>query len=174
MKILIIGQARTGKTTAANYLSKLLKCHTFSLADPLKKMVFQLLRLFEIPIDSIEDLYSDDKKEKYRHYMQQVGTECCREMFGKDVWCNVLNDKLQDSWIIADVRFQNEFEYFCEKYPDVITIGITRTIGGFASGSHTSENDTQYFKHKIQHHINNNGTIEELHDELRKIINMHR
>lgn len=76
----------------------------------------------------------DDPKIKlrYRQYYQLIGTECCRKVFGNDFWCDRANEYIQkkdiptltgmlDYIIISDIRFQNEYEYFIDRY-DTITI----------------------------------------------------
>ena len=44
---------------------------------------------------SIGDLDDNNTKEKYRTYLQQIGTECCRNVFGDNFWCEMLDKEIK-------------------------------------------------------------------------------
>jgi hypothetical protein len=105
----IHGKARSGKTTAANYL---VDCHGFmrmSFGDSLKEAANMI---FGIPM---AELYSDKKSPFVRDVLQKLGTDCCRTL-DPDVWVKSMERKLADlntykpdsRVIIDDVRFFNE------------------------------------------------------------------
>ena len=136
--IFISGPAGSGKTTAAEYIQKILQpdCYTITLADPLKKMVYELCKEFDFPINNLQDLYTPGVKETYRTYMQHIGTEICQSIFGKDCWCNAAMKELSDKFsrkfaypstlIISDFRFLHEFEYFHNRANKTLILNIER------------------------------------------------
>lgn len=105
----IHGKARSGKTTAANYLIDHHGFKRMSFGDSLKEAANII---FGIPM---EELYSDTKTPFVRDVLQKLGTECCRTL-DPDVWVKALGRKLTDikahhpntKIVIDDVRFFNE------------------------------------------------------------------
>lgn len=127
--ILLTGNAEAGKSTLANYLIENYDNYVeYALGDKLKSLTFELLKLFGVSITSIEDLYNVELKKKYRKYLQQIGTECCRKVFGDDFWCEMLNKDINESInegkniIISDVRFLNEQNYFEKHYQNEVNM----------------------------------------------------
>lgn len=143
--LLVSGNAGSGKSTLSTYIiDKYGYCGfgnsssiiEFALADKLKQLTFEILKLFGIQIDSIQDLYTPGKKEQYRKYLQGIGTECCRKVFGDNFWCEMtyldIMNKIKDEncIIISDIRYINEQEYFMktfEKKCQIIRIKVVRT-----------------------------------------------
>ena len=168
--ILLTGNAESGKSTMAKYIVENYDNYIeFALGDKLKKLTFELLKLFNISIDSVEDLYNVELKKKYRKYLQQIGTECCRKVFGDNFWCEMLSKDINNAInagknvIISDVRFINEQQYFIDNYQNVIDVcsvmikrlncnnGLT-----LEQKCHTSE--SQISKIKYDYVIENNMT----------------
>ena len=106
-----------GKSTLSNYITT--NYHniiSYSLADKLKQITFELLQLFNINISSIDDLYNENK-EKYRKYLQTIGTEMFQSNFGKEFWCEQVIKQIQKlpthyTIIVDDIRFQHEIDFF--------------------------------------------------------------
>ena len=132
--VLVSGKAGAGKSTFGNHLVTVLtrhglRCRQVELGALLKEITFELLRLFNVPIDSIDDLYNEHKC-RYRTYLQQIGTECFRKVFGDDVWCELLMMKLEkmnvmdDVIVITDVRFASERRYFESMGNGTITVRV--------------------------------------------------
>ena len=85
--LLLSGNAEAGKSTMAKYLlNKYDNYIEYALSDKLKQLTFELLKLFDVSINSIDDLYNVETKKNYRKYLQLIGTECCRKVFGDDFW----------------------------------------------------------------------------------------
>ena len=114
-----------------------------ALADKLKQLTFKLLQLFNVKIDSIDDLYNVNTKNKYRKYLQNIGTECCRDVFGDDFWCDMLKLDLSKNIIISDIRYVNEMNYFMNKYSDhdIISIKVVKKNSSTTFNNHSSELD---------------------------------
>lgn len=121
--LLISGSAEAGKSTMADYLKQnYLNYVEYALGDKLKSLTFEILKLFNVPIDNLSDLHDVKTKMKYRQYLQQIGTECCRKVFGDNFWCEMIDKEITrdlnkgKNVIISDVRFINEQKYFIEQY----------------------------------------------------------
>jgi hypothetical protein len=162
--ILITGKKHSGKSTLSKYIStNYPNTITYSLADKLKQITFELLRLFNINISSIDDLYNENK-EKYRKYLQTIGTEIFQSNFGKDFWCEQVLNQIQElpnhyNIIIDDIRFQHEIDFFKKHFDNckVIQIINERIV---SNDIHPSE--TQNL-HNIDYIIKNNSTKEDLY-----------
>ena len=178
--LLLSGNAEAGKSTMAKYLlDKYENYVEYALSDKLKQLTFELLKLFDVSINSIDDLYNVETKKNYRKYLQLIGTECCRKVFGDDFWCNMLNKDIKKSItdgknvIISDVRFINEHNYFKQKYENkinVVSIMIKRTDANsltFEQQLHSSESEVNNLTYDYK--IDNNLT-EEFYSDIDKTI----
>ena len=178
--LLLSGNAEAGKSTMAKYLlDKYENYVEYALSDKLKQLTFELLKLFNVSIDSIDDLYNVETKKNYRKYLQLIGTECCRKVFGDDFWCNMLNKDIKKSItdgknvIISDVRFLNEHNYFKRKYENkinVVSIMIKRTDANSLTSEqqlHSSESEVDNLTYDYK--IDNNLT-EEFYSDIDKVI----
>ena len=89
--ILVAGRTGAGKTTFAEAFTGLSvgyeegseddKFGVYAIADNLKFLTVNLFKVFKDENISIYDLDNNNTKEKYRNYLQQIGTECCRKCF---------------------------------------------------------------------------------------------
>lgn len=179
--LLLSGNAEAGKSTMAKYLlNKYDNYVEYALSDKLKQLTFELLKLFNVSINSIDDLYDVETKKNYRQYLQLIGTECCRKVFGDNFWCMMLNKDIKKSIaegkkvIISDVRFLNEHSYFKQKYENkinVVSIMIKRTDTENSLTSeqklHSSESEINNLKYDYE--INNNLT-EVFYSDIDKVI----
>lgn len=120
--ILIHGMKGSGKSTLARMInSKITDSGIFVLADPIR---VKISKAFDISTDELESEASKNlPNEKLygqtpRKVMQLFGTEFAQECFGKEFWCKILNDEIQQGVyeynIIPDVRFEHEYDYFNE------------------------------------------------------------
>ena len=143
--ILVTGKSGSGKSTLSKYIVDNYDSYIeVALADKLKQLTFKLLQLFNVKIDSIDDLYNVNTKNKYRKYLQNIGTECCRDVFGDDFWCDMLKLDLSKNIIISDIRYANEMNYFMNKYSDhdIISIKVVKKNSSTTFNNHSSELDT--------------------------------
>ena len=110
--ILITGHCREGKSYLTTKLHELTHIPHFALADELKLMTNELFAIFgTTPFE---------EKESMRPFYQIIGTEICRKHFGDDIWCEVLERKINalstNFAIITDIRYINEYAYFKRRY----------------------------------------------------------
>lgn len=132
------------------------------------------------------------KKTTVREILQQVGTEFGRS-FSPNIWVNALmndyvsvkvkdtllnkktkkaSDKLwkighlrESNWIITDMRFPNELKAVKDRGGITIRVNTTRAVEISNHESETALDDA-----KFDHVIDNSGTIEELIQEVRRIL----
>jgi hypothetical protein len=139
--------------------------------------------LTSIPVEKFED--QEFKKlpmgleweMTYREFLQKLGTEAMRDGLHTNVWVNALfadyklwsdgRKSWYPNWIITDMRFPNEMEAVEEK--EGITIRVTRPdFLSFEAMLHPSE--TALDDAKFDYEIINDGTIEDLVDKVREIL----
>jgi hypothetical protein len=115
--IALCGPAGSGKSTVANYLVERYGAQRYGFATPLKEMVKRALDFTD------EQVYgTQEQKEaidpRYGHsprwFLQHIGTEGCRAVFGQDFWPKMCLDTIvrqnQSIAVIEDMRFVNESE----------------------------------------------------------------
>lgn len=116
MKIVgLLGPAGSGKTTVANYLVEKYGAKRYAFGDPLKELAKRTLDF------SDDQLYgSQSTKEavdpRYgfspRWFLQRLGTEGVRTVFGDDFWVQLCLERIYKDRpplaVIDDVRFVNE------------------------------------------------------------------
>lgn len=162
MKIIMIaGLKRSGKDYIANLIKTELesqgnKVTIASFATPLKQIIANTL---EISLEDLEtykngednyqcqtiDITTDKRLHSIsvRKILQNFGTEAMKPIFGKNVWGNLMADKINNSkstdyFIIPDYRFDPEFEYLSQQGHNINTllvIGPTTNI----KDNHSSE-----------------------------------
>jgi len=128
-----------------------------------------------------------------RWILQYWGTEVCRIGFHTDIWVASLENKIRktsNNVVISDVRFPNEIKVIRnaggiiirvkrgedpEWFNDAINMNCGQWPDSFVSkqkiedlGIHSSE--TSWVGGDIDYTILNNGTIEQLHDLVSKVI----
>ena len=183
--ILLSGNAESGKSTLAKHLVEEYDSYVeFALGDKLKELTFELLKIFNIPIESVEELYDTESKKKYRNYLQKIGTECCRKVFGDDFWCKMLDKYIEDcitedlNVIISDIRYKNEQDYFINNYKNklnVYSIKVNRTDGknnALTSEQQKHSSEIQINELSFDYVINNDMTdnyFEEISEVMWKI-----
>lgn len=161
--IAIAGKAGSGKDTIADYItSKYLNCWTESFASPLKRACAEafgipLANFNDSSIKEIEDLPWNTSPRKIAQF---VGTEMFRDMIpkllpeiGNDFWVQRMayllagdiqteggaNYDENDTIVIPDLRFQNEYDWLVSQ--NAVIIHLTRPNASDTVGipGHSSE-----------------------------------
>lgn len=132
-----------------------------------------------------------------RWVLQQWGTEVCRRAFHDDIWIASLENRLlksKDDIVISDVRFPNEIaaihkagglvvrvkrgvdpEWF--EHAANVNAGPTNMSWAISSarlrefGIHASE--TSWVGGKIDHTLTNDGSIDELFESIKGLVESH-
>jgi dephospho-CoA kinase len=129
-------------------------------------------------------------KPTVRSWMQTLGTDCGRNMIHPNMWVNALfadyksaGEKIgfksysdrdikegfdkKPNWIITDVRFENEVKAIKDR--GGICIRVNRPIARITKlKDHKSESALDSYQ-DWDYTINNNGTLEELLEEVKKM-----
>ncbi len=117
---------------------------------------------------STEDLI----KPTPRLLLQLIGTDLFRNQLHPNTWVNAsFANYLNNAWIFTDVRFPNELEAIKKRKGITIRVnrGLVERTGKMIQGpEHISE--TALDNAEFDYVIENNGTIEELIEQVKKIL----
>jgi dephospho-CoA kinase len=162
----------SGKDTAANAFEDATR---LAFADPLKHACVHLFDLsMEQVYDRVKKMEIDPRWGKTsRKILQLVGTDVIRQVFGEDHFVRLMKFRIDRAIregakliIITDCRFPNEAKFIRDIGGTVI--GIKRE-GGIID-EHASERPLP--RHLLDFTVHNNGTIEELHEKVKDIVNV--
>lgn len=130
-------------------------------------------------------------KPTYRDMLQKVGTECMRDIIHENVWVNALFadykgelggagmtdydlTTIYPDWIITDCRFPNEAAAIKKHKGIIIRINRTIKFAGTAeewkNSKHNHPSETALDNHTFDYSISNDGTIEDLVNNVREIL----
>ena len=123
---LITGKAETGKSTLGGFLKDHLKDKDYNAC---------IMQITSTLYHYAEDYFFWDKKanEKPREFLQNLGIEIIREKQNKkDFLINRTIEDIEilseffDTFIITDIRFQEEIDKLKNKFKDVVVIKVER------------------------------------------------
>lgn len=168
-KILLFGGRGSGKDTVTEMLiEKLPNATQVRLAG----YVVQACKSFGIDNPTREDLV-------------KIGTVIGRNQISKRVWIDMaladIEKECYNSYIISDVRFDNEYEIFVDEgfFPVLIDCELDTRIervikrdGHINMDLLSHESEQNYKKFKPMHVLDNNGTIEELSERVDTLISV--
>lgn len=160
-------QARTGKSTAVDYLISQHEGVEMSFAGPLYNILHFAQRTCGFP------------EEKDRKFLQYIGTEWAREK-NPNVWVDVLLRDVEElgpahNVYVSDVRFPNELTAL--KKAGFKTVRLFRNDasvdGTFGTGSRRHASETAMDNVPLtewDYVIENNGTVDEFYSQLDKLV----
>jgi Deoxynucleotide monophosphate kinase len=178
MIIGITGLKNAGKDTAAQYLIDKYDFERVAFADTLKQAA---AALFDVKPSYIENNKNDisfrvqlvkhynspglknateyKSEMSLRQFLQRMGTEMGREVFGSLFWVDQLDKKidLHKNYVIPDVRFDNETT-ICDIIIEVHRPTV-RTGDPHASEQGVSDDLIDFI-------VKNDGTVEDLHRKV--------
>lgn len=170
----LTGRARSGKDTAGEIISRLYGLPALSFADPLKEAA---IHMFGITRDMAYGINYDREQLVYpwemsvRQMLQELGTECAREVFRPDFWMmradiTVETDPAYSGgFVMRDIRFDNEAEWVLDK--GGIVIMLHRSVGGIPE-EHKSERGVSC--HLVTKRVPNENTIGDLEILLKGVL----
>jgi hypothetical protein len=185
-KISITGKLNSGKNTVAKMLSKEL-CNDVNVkisafADPIKKMASIMFP--DIPKNHlygsshnrskiIPNAFKNGHPLTVRQLLMDLGTEVGRS-YRPTIWIDNMRDCIEKSqsngiaaFIIADVRFVNEFDFLKEN--DFFQIKIVRNNDLIINHeSETSQDGISDSKFNVI--IQNNGSLDDLRNKVKNIV----
>ena len=177
MLIGVCGKAGAGKDTIGDYLVEKHNFKKIALADPIKRLVKDVFALDDHTV--YDRVAREQELERWpgwtvRKLLQYVGTELFRENIDDAVWVKSLWYRIQDdkenNYVVTDVRFPNELQYFKDNAKDgeftaikVVRPGCDGGVGlkGHASEAYDLEGDVE---------VLNDGTMEELYNKVDKLL----
>jgi hypothetical protein len=169
MLIGLIGHARSGKDTIANFLVEDYDFLKVAFADPMREALMRLNPVIRLDDGLMVNLSQALKMMEWdmlksrspdiRGLMQRFGTEVGREMFGENFWVEqaMKYPSTTEDVVFSDVRYPNEAEAITSK--GGILIRITKPNVGPVN-SHLSDN--ALIDYPVNFTINNSGTLAEL------------
>lgn len=172
MIVTVSGKAGAGKDTIADYLITKHSFKKISLADPIKRLVKDVFALTEFQV------YDRVEREKpleqwggrsVRQLLQHIGTELFRDNIDPDIWVKSLWYTIKDSsynYVIPDVRFPNELNFFKENIPKNRFTSIKVIRGGCDGKVGIAGHRSESYDLPAEHIIENNGTMEELYTKV--------
>lgn len=180
MIILIHGLKRSGKDTFASILKELEPVVEIKpFAGPLKEIT---AKAFDLSPDVIDYLKNDESikigfrspQEKMctgnsmRNFLQNLGTEAMKPIFGDYVWAKLFTDSYLKSpkgtvFVAPDFRVIEEYNYITSEALDVVTVKIQRAEAEGSGDTHISEQGLADFK--FDYIVDNNGTLDDLRAE---------
>lgn len=175
MSVLIglLGMKQSGKDTAGRRLVEEHGYVRFAFADVMKDCLLALNPWVteDYRLETLISNYGwDIVKENYpevRRLVQVFGTEVGREILGGDLWVDALRPKVLAALgegrnvVLTDVRFDNEADLVSELDGDLIRV---ERKGLPDEDRHVSEVGWRSIQPDWV--IHNNGTIEDLHEEV--------
>ena len=196
MNIAIAGGMGSGKTTVAKYLVDKYDFWKYALADYIKEiareirlfnsieatnMIYKMVGENYLPIYlDVFKLCNKCQGKSNRWLYQVLGTDIVRK-YKKNVWVEHLYEQIMDKpfVVIDDVRFKNELKFFKDRDYVTIKIECYATIprlmkrDGYVEGlKHVSE--TELDNATFDYTIDNNGTLEELYQQVDNMIGRYR
>jgi hypothetical protein len=154
------GLAGSGKNTAAQALTTKGYVEA-AFADPLKELAK------ELGWDGVKD-------DKGRKLLQDLG-HGCRKVFGADFWVDRMRERIEKEWgptganrpvAVTDVRYQNEADLVTELGGIILKIERPDLDTSDPMYQHITEKQPI----KVNWHVYNTGSVEELHQAVNHIL----
>lgn len=173
MIIGLSGYAQAGKDTVASILVEDYGYSRVGFADIIRNACYRLnpictlegMRLAHI-VD-LEGWEIAKQVPEVRRILQVMGTEVGRDLIDPQIWVELTlhNTAKTDKVVISDVRFRNEAEEIKWRSGEIWR--VSRIEKDTPVNLHRSETDLDTWS--FDHYISNNGTIDDLRDEVAKI-----
>jgi hypothetical protein len=179
IKLALCGRLRSGKDTAARYLTLFYDFHPFAFADPLKRYLHEIFP--HVP-----------REPKPRRLLQLFGQKM-REL-DPDVWVNLTMHKIDEYLrqhacdcsplkprvVVTDCRQQNEFDrlraagfvFVRINADDELRIKRALEAGDdFTAEDLAHETELLVDSFDVDYEVDNNGTTSELYEQIDAIMN---
>ncbi|HUV12041.1 MAG TPA: hypothetical protein VMY18_00290 [Acidobacteriota bacterium] len=182
MIVAICGQKGTGKSTAAEYVSKAFGFETYALAQPLKDALKAMFGYDDSRLNGEAKEYMDsDYGISPREMLQTLGTEwgqyalqqkneTFRYITGRGIWVKRFQYMVWDpkkDWVISDVRFQHELDEL-GRLDKTISIRLFR-----GHGPVTDLHESEDMALRTDYAIFNDSDHTVLYQKLRDILRAH-
>lgn len=180
--VILMGNRNAGKDVVCDYLSNKY-CYTKrGFSDPLYEILAKLDPLIATDKalnnkaarrynDLVAEFGIDYTKRNFREvrkFLQLLGTEGARELFGDRCWVDVMHQRSRnDHWTcIRDARFSSEVDW--ARAEDSLLIHVT-SPKETPAGEHVSEHSIDYSK-ESDYHLHNDSDLESLYGKMENIL----
>ena len=154
------------------FAGKLKEISSMLTGIPTWKFEDQDFKKTDLPEEWDEVKFGNKFPMTVRQFLQKVGTEGMRDNVHKNIWINGLfsDFKSDSNWVVTDCRFKNEFDAIKKRNGLIIYIERGENKIG---GNHSSETEMEVFKDKCDYHIDNNGSLESLREQIKHFLTIH-
>lgn len=174
MIIGLSGYAQSGKDTVAKILVEDYGYSRIAFADIIRTAVYKLNPLVTYDGMRLAHLVDLEGWEiaktlpEVRRLLQVMGSEVGRDMIDPQIWIELTlhSASKTDKIVISDVRFRNEAEEITWRGGEVWR--VSRIERDAPINLHRSETDLDNWH--FDQYISNNGTIDDLNEEIKKIL----
>ena len=177
MLVGVCGKAGAGKDTIGDFLVEKYDFKKIALADPIKRLVKDVFALDDHTVyDRVAREEALDRWPGWtvRKLLQYIGTELFRENIDDSVWVKSLWYKISDdadnNYVVTDVRFPNELEYFRDNASEGQFLSIKVIRPGYEGNVGMKGHASEAYDLQGDYEIINDGTIEDLIDKVREIL----
>lgn len=162
--IALVGRKRTGKDTAANYMVQEYGVEKRSIAAPLKRLCQDLFPLSDEQVDAGKDTPLTSQSDLTPRMLLQAVGQRMKRVFGPSYWVDQVV-RHDTPMVVADVRFQEEIDALRRRYParPCLMIKIERDAPRDDAEAHVDDL-------ACDETIDNNGTPQDLHDAVDRIM----
>jgi hypothetical protein len=194
MIIGICGFQSSGKDTIANILVNNYGFKQLSFASMIKDIV---AIMFSWSRDKLEGLTKEDREWREqvdvnwskiynmplltpRYILQYFATELFRNHFHQDIWVKIVENQLLQykNIVISDCRFQNEIDMIVKNGGKIIQIyrNLPDWFYKYKNGEDIEDvkkmhrSETEWIRCFYNYELCNNGTIEELNEKIKLLI----
>lgn len=174
MIIGLSGYAQSGKDEVAKYLCGEHAFKRFAFADPIRTAVYSLNPLVdgELRVRDVVDKQDWDVAKQLpevRRLLQAMGAEVGRAQFGDEFWVVAALSQMFNTpkAVFTDVRFPNEAKAITDMGGVVV-----RIIRPNVKPVNDHESEVAMDRYDFDGTILNNGTVEELHKEVERILRL--
>jgi hypothetical protein len=183
----MVGFIGSGKGTVSDIFAREYHYRKFAFADSLKDAVASIFLwprgLLEGDSETSRNFREQvdpwwSKKFGYevtpRLILQKFGTEACRNNISDNIWITALEKRIQgyQDVVVTDVRFPNEIDFIRSVGGKIIWVkrGSLPTEEEL-SKMHISE--TAWFNQEVDHVIHNEGTINDLRENVKNVLSLY-
>ena len=173
---MLVGEARSGKDTAAELLSKYFSeegqiCARLAFADPIKRGVSALLGVDQKILDEFKNQQNSFIGLNIRRLYQDIGMFLRSQ--NEDIYVELMIDRIEhlknevDIIFITDTRFPNEHDIIKSRYKNMYSIKIERPnrIINPSLSQHVSETSVSKVRN-INEIVINDGSLDQLKEKL--------
>lgn len=175
----ICGMRRSGKDTISSFFSNY-GYKNVKISKPLKTVCQTIFGFSESQMeDETKDIIDENLGISPRKALQFFGTEVMQYKIqellpnvGRTFWIDMLiRQNVEEKIVISDMRFQHEYNALKTKYGNnLFIIKVTRDHN-IGKDIHLSENEWMHIKEDFL--IENNKTIDDLHKQIAKLIEIY-